>query len=206
MATAKPTGLPLKWIAIGAVIVIILLVLGVIGMYNNFVTLDQGVKSAWSEVENQYQRQADLIPNLVSTVSSAVKVETKFVTDVTTARSQWQNAPQGDLLSKDTAGVNLQNSINAFVRAVATTENYPVLQANKNYVALQDELVGTQNRLANSRRLYIDAIQAYNTAIQRFPGVLFAGMFGFASKQYYQATPSAMTTPIIGNVGSTTLP
>jgi LemA protein len=195
MAAAKPSGFPIKWIVIG---VAILLVLGFIGMYNSFVTLDQGVKSSWSEVENQYQRQADLIPNLVSTVSSAVKVETKFVTDVTNARSQWQSAPQGDLLSRDTAGVNLQNSINAFIRAVATAENYPVLQANKNYMALQDELVGAQNRITNARRLYIDSIQSYNTAVQRFPGVLFAGMFGFAPKQYFQATPEALTTPVLG--------
>jgi LemA protein len=198
MAAAKPSGLPIKWIVIGIVVVAIFLVLGVIGMYNNFVALNQGVNSSWSEVENQYSRQADLIPNLVSTVSSAVKVETKFVTDVTAARSQWQNAPQGDLLSQDTAGVNLQNSINAFIRAVATTENYPVLQANKNYMALQDELTGTQNRLAVARGRYIQAIQSYNTAIQRFPGVLFAGTFGFQPKQYYQAAPSAMTTPILG--------
>jgi LemA protein len=196
MATAIPKGLPIKWMIVG--VVILALVLGIIGMYNGFVTLNQGVKSSWSEVENQYQRQADLIPNLVSTVSSAVKVETKFVTDVTNARSQWQSAPQGDLLSRDTAGVNLQNSINAFIRAVATTENYPVLQANKNYMALQDELVGAQNRITNARRLYIDSIQAYNTAIQRFPGVLFAGMFGFAPKQYFQATPEALTTPVLG--------
>jgi len=198
MAVAKPSGLPMKWIVVGVVIVAILLVLGFIGMYNSFVTLDQGVKSSWSEVENQYSRQAALIPNLVSVVSSAVKVETKFVTDVTNARSQWQNAPQGDLLSMDTAGVNLQNSINAFIRAVATTENYPVLQANKNYMALQDELTGTQNRLAVARGRYIQAIQSYNTATQRFPGVLFAGMFGFAPKQYFQATPEALTTPVLG--------
>jgi LemA protein len=188
----------MKWIAVGVVIVAILLVLGVIGMYNNFVTLDQGVKSSWSEVENQYQRQADVIPNLVSTVSSAVKVETKFVTDVTAARTQWLNAQPTDLLSRDTAGVSMQNAINAFIRAVATTENYPVLQANKNYLALQDELVGAQNRITNARRLYIESIQAYNTAIQRFPGVLFAGTFGFSAKQYYQAAPGALTTPILG--------
>ena len=198
MAAAKPSGLPIKWIVIGVVVVAILLVLGFIGMYNNFVALNQGVNSSWSEVENQYSRQAQLIPNRVSTVSSAVKVETKLITDVTNARSQWQSAQQGDLLSQDTAGVNLQNSINAFVSAVATTENYPVLQANKNYLALQDELTGTQNRLAVARGRYILAIQSYNTAIQSFPGVLFAGMFGFAPKQYYQAAPSEMTTPIIG--------
>lgn len=182
-----------------AILVVILIILGSIaGMYNSFVGLDQNVKAKWSDVENQYQRQADVIPNLVSTVSSAVRVETRFVTDVTAARTQWLNAQPTDLLAKDTAGVNLQNSVNAFVRAIATTENYPVLQANKNYLALQDELIGAQNRITNSRRLYIESIQAYNTAIQRIPGVWFAGMFGYAPKDYYQAAPEALTTPILG--------
>lgn len=186
-----------KWPLIALVIVLIIIG-GIVGMYNSFVTLDQDVKGKWSEVENQYQRQADLIPNLVSTVSSAVKVETKFVTDVTAARTQWLSALPTDLLAKDTAGANMQNAINAFVRAVATTENYPVLQANKNYLALQDELTGTQNRLAVARGRYITSIQAYNTAIRSIPDVWFAGMFGFAGKEYYQATLEALTTPVLG--------
>ncbi len=178
---------------------IVLIVLGSIGgIYNNFVTLDQDVNAKWSEVENQYQRQADLIPNLVSTVSSAVSVETKFVTDVTAARTQWLNAQPTDLLSKDTAGASMQNAINAFVRAISTTENYPVLQANRQYTQLIDELTGTQNRLAVARGRYITSIQAYNTAIRTVPGAWFAGMFGFTGKEYYQAAPEALTTPVLG--------
>ncbi len=190
---------PTKWMIIGAIVLVALIIVGMfIGYYNSFVTLNQNVLSKWSEVENQYQRQADLIPNLVSTVSSAVKVEVNLINNVTEARSRWQNAPQSDLLARDTAGVNLQNSVNAFISAVATAENYPVLQANKNYVALQDELVGTQNRITVARGRYIESIQGYNTAIQRFPGVMFAGLYGFAAKEYYQATPSSLQTPILG--------
>jgi len=182
-----------KWpLAIGAVV---LIVLGVItGAFNSFVSLDQNVNSKWSEVENQYQRQSDLIPNLISTVSSAVKVETKFVTDVAEARSRWQTSRT--VLDRDTAGVHMNNGIAALINAVATAENYPVLQANKQYAALTDELTGTQNRIAVARGRYIESVQAYNTAIKSFPNKVFAGWFGFAGKEYYQA--QTLVTPTIG--------
>ena len=184
-----------KWIMLGVVGAIILIVAGLfIGTYNNFVTLNQAVKSEWSEVENQYQRQADLIPNLVSVVSSAVSVETKFVKDVVAARTNWNSATSE--LAKDTAGVQMNSGISALISAVA--ENYPVLQANNNYVALQDELTGTQNRIATSRGRYIEAIQAFNTAVQRFPGVMFAGLYGFSVMEYYQANPASIGTPQLG--------
>lgn len=183
-----------KWpLAIG---VIILIVLGTVaGAYNTFVSLDQDVNGKWSEVNNQYQRQADLIPNLISTVSSAVKVETKFVTDVAEARSRWQTSKT--TLDKDTAGVQMNNGIAALINAVATAENYPVLQANKQYVALTDELTGTQNRIAVARGRFIESVQSYNTAVKSFPNNIFAGWFGFVGKEYYQA-PAGITTPQIG--------
>ena len=164
-------------------------------MYNRFVTLELNVDGQWSEVENQYQRQADLIPNLISVVSSAVSAETGFVKDVTEARTAWANA--GTQLAKDKAGTQMNNGISAFVNAVA--ENYPVLQANKQYVALSDELSGTQNRITVARGRYIDAIKAYNIAIKRFPAKMFAGMFGFTEKEFYSAEPENMDTPEIGS-------
>ncbi len=186
------------WITLGIVaFIVLILIFWFVGSYNNFVTLDQNINGKWSEVENQYQRQADLIPNLVSTVSSSVKVETRFVTDVTDARSRWQTA--GNQLSKDTAGVQMNNGIAALVNAVAISENYPVLQANKQYVALTDELTGTQNRISTARGRYIEAIQFFNTAIKRFPGNAVAGMFGFTGKEYYQAKVEAMNTPSLGS-------
>ena len=184
-----------KW-PIAILLIILLLGSWVIGMYNGFVTLDQTVQSKWSSVENQYQRQYDLIPNLVSTVSSAVKVETKFITDVTNARSQWAAAKS--TYDKDVAGVTMNNAITAFVNAVAVTENYPVLQANKQYVTLTDELIGTQNRIAVARNEYIVSIQAFNTAVLRFPANVFANMFGFGAKEYYKAAAAAMITPVLG--------
>ncbi len=178
-----------------AALVIVLIVAGIVaGAYNNFVSLDQNVNSKWSEVENQYQRQADLIPNLVSTVSSAVKVEVDLLKNITEARSRWQTSR--NTLDRDTAGVQMNNGIAALISAVATAENYPVLQANKQYVALTDELSGTQNRIAVARGRYIETIQAYNTAIKSFPNTIFAGWFGFGAKEYYQA--QNLTTPTLG--------
>ena len=176
--------------------IILILILYFVGAYNRFVTLDQDVNSKWSEVENQYQRQADLIPNLVSVVSSSVKVETNFITQVTEARSRWQTS--STLFDKDTAGAQMNNGITALINAVATAENYPVLQANKQYVALTDELSGTQNRIAVARGRYIESIQKYNTAIKRFPGNILASLYGFTGKDYYKAELSSLTTPKIG--------
>lgn len=183
------------WITLGIIAVLVLIVLFTIGgAYNNFVILDQDTNAKWSEVENQYQRQADLIPNLVSVVSSAVSTETKFVKDVINARTAWQNAQS--LPAKDAAGVQMTNGVTAFVNAVA--ENYPQLQANTQYVALTDELSGTQNRITTARGRYIESIQRYNTAIRRFPGNMIAGMFGFTQKDYYQADVNALHTPSLG--------
>lgn len=175
--------------------IVLVFLIYLVGMYNSFVVLSQDINGKWSEVENQYQRQADLIPNLVSVVSSAVSVETKFVKDVVAERTAWQSATS--VADKDRAGVDMTNGVTAFVNAVA--ENYPQLQANKQYTALTDELSGTQNRIATARGRYIQSIQAYNTAIMRFPGNIVAGIFGFTQKGYYQAQLAAMNTPVLGN-------
>jgi len=179
------------WIGVG--IVVLLLLLWVVGSYNGFVGLDQNVQKSWSEVENQYQRQADLIPNLISVVSSSVSVETKFVKDVIAARTAYASATSQ--LAKDTAGQQMNNGISALVSAVA--ENYPVLQASRQYSSLMDELSGTQNRITVARGRYIDSIQAINIAVKRFPGNIIAGIFGFEKVEYYRAE-AGTTTPSLG--------
>jgi len=179
------------WIIIG---IAALLVIYIIFSYNRFVTLDQNINGKWSEVESQYQRQADLIPNFVSSVASQVGVETKFVKDVIDARTKWVDATSQ--LDKEAAGVQMSNGVNAFVNAVA--ENYPVLQASEGYTGLRDEMAGTQNRITVARGEYIKAIQSYNTAILRFPGNVLAGIFGFGSRDYYQAEEGSVTTPELG--------
>jgi len=179
------------WIGVGVVVLILAIML--ISGYNNFATLNQTVQSSWSEVENQYQRQADLIPNLVSVVASSVKAETTFVKDVTAARTAWQSA--ATTLAKDTAGQQMNTGLTAFVNAVS--ENYPNFKANAQYVALTDELSGTQNRITVARGRYIENVKSMNTAVSRFPGNLIAGMFGFKKVEYYAAT-SGTTTPSLG--------
>jgi len=190
---AKGKGLSrTTWIIIG---VAVLLVLYLVVAYNNFVGLDQDINGKWSEVESQYQRQANLIyDQLIPVISSSVSVETKFVKDVIAARTAYASATT--TLAKDAAGQQMVNGISAFVSAVA--ENYPVLQANKQYIALTDEMSGTQNRITVARGEYIKAIQSYNIAIMRFPAKLVAGMFGFTSKDYYKAEAGALTTPELG--------
>jgi len=178
-------------IIIGAVVLVILLM--TVGMYNSFITLDQNVNGKWSLVENDYQRQSDLIPNFISTVSSQVGVETKFVKDVISLRTAYVSAQSQ--YQKDTAGQQMNSGINAIVNAVA--ENYPQLLASEGYTALRDELAGSQNRITVARKNYIEAIQAYNTAVKKFPGVVFAGMFGFTGKEYYEA-PAGTDTPALG--------
>lgn len=191
----------LKLIGLGIVGIVIVLILFLIvmavGAYNGMVTLDQKVSASWSEVENQYQRQADLIPNLTSIVSSAVSVETNFVKDVIDARTKWLNAKS--LSEKDQLGLEMNQSLATFVSAIATTEAYPTLAANKQYVALMDEVAGTQNRITTSRGRFIEAIQAYNTTIKVIPNNFFAGMFGFIEKDYYKADPASLTTPSLGD-------
>lgn len=174
--------------------VLLILILYSVARYNSFITLEQDINGKWSEVENQYQRQADLIPNLVLVVSSAVSVETNFVKEVVEARTNWDEAQSQ--LQKDTAGIQMSNGISALVSAVA--EAYPVLQANKQYIALTDELSGTQNRITVARGRYIESIQAYNIAIKRFPSNIVAGIFGFSEKNYYQAELNSMETPELG--------
>jgi len=190
----------MKWIGLGvlgiAVVFVLFVIILFIGAYNGMVTLDQKVNSSWSEVENQYQRQADLIPNLASITASAVKTETNFVIAVTEARTKWLNAKT--LNEKDQAGVEMNQSLANFVSAIATNEAYPVLQANKQYVAIMDEVAGTQNRIATARGRFIEAIQEFNTSIKQIPNNFFAGMFGFSAKDYYKANPEALTTPALG--------
>jgi len=182
------------WIVVIAVVLI--LIMWFIGAYNSFVTLNQDINGKWSEVENQYQRQADLIPNFVSSVSSQVGVETKFVKDVIDARTNWANSAGTSQLARDTAGQQMNSGINAFVNAVS--ENYPILQASEGYTALRDEMAGTQNRITTARGRYITSIQTYNTGIRRFPSNIVAGIFGFGGRDYYKAEQGNLNTPSLG--------
>ena len=180
-------------ILVGAVI--LLLVLWTIGIYNSFISLDQGVKSAWSITENEYQRQADLIPNLAATLKNYQQFEAGTLTQITELRSRWQGATTE--AEKDQIGVEMSGSLG---RLIATFEAYPDLKSITAVKGLMDELAGAQNRITVARQRYIETIQAYNKGIMYFPNSIFAGMFGYQQREYYQAAPGSLITPNVSGL------
>ncbi len=188
--------------SIAGIILIILAVLVFwgIGSYNNLVTLNEGVNQSWSQVENQYQRRADLIPNLVNTVKGYANFERGVLTDVTEARakvSQMNITPE--ILNDPQAFQRFQQLqgelSNALSRLLVTVENYPELKANENFLQLQAQLEGTENRISVERRKFNETVQGYNTTVKRFPNSVFAGLFGFEEKEYFRAVPGSETAP-----------
>lgn len=179
---------------------IILLVSWGIRSYNNFVTLDQDVQRSWSQVENQYQRRADLIPNLVNTVKGYANFEQQVLTDVTEARArvgQFNITPE---VLNDPAAFQkfqqLQGDLSsALSRLLVTVENYPELKANEGFLQLQAQLEGTENRISVERKKFNESVQSYNTATKKFPVVLLAGILGFKERPYFKAAAGAETTP-----------
>lgn len=188
--------------AIGGVILLALAMLFFWGMnsYNNMVSQDQAVMQQWSQVENQYQRRADLIPNLVNTVKGYADFEKEVLTQVTEARakvSQFNITPE--VLNDPQAFAkfqSLQGELSgALSRLLVTVENYPQLKANENFLQLQAQLEGTENRISVERKKFNEVVQQYNTTIKRFPASMLAGIFGFSEKQYFKAIQGAETPP-----------
>lgn len=188
--------------AIGAVVLLAvgMLVAWGVSSYNNMVSLDQEVIKQWSQVENQYQRRADLVPNLVNTVKGYADFEKEVLIQVTEARarvSQFNITPE--LLNDPQAFAkfqSLQGELSgALSRLLVTVENYPQLKANENFLQLQAQLEGTENRISVERKKFNEVVQSYNTTIKRFPASMLAGMFGFGEKQYFKAIQGADTPP-----------
>ncbi len=188
--------------AIGGVILlaIALIVSWVISVNNNLVSLEQGVIQQWSQVENQYQRRADLIPNLVNTVKGYADFEKTVLTNVTEARakvSQFNITPE--VLNDPQAFAkfqSLQGELSgALSRLLVTVENYPQLKANENFLQLQAQLEGTENRISVERRKFNETVQQYNTTIKKFPASFLAGLLGFKEKQYFTAVPGSENAP-----------
>ena len=182
-------------IALGVLGVIVLAVLMGFGSYvsarNQMVAKDQAVKEAWSEVSNQMERRADLIPNLVETVKGFTKEESTVFGDIANARAGMLNA-QGPA-AKIAANGQLDGAIG---RLLLLTENYPQLRSSDQFMRLQDELSGTENRIGVARKRYNDAIQDYNTYLLQFPNNIWAGMSGFKENDaYFKASESARTVP-----------
>ncbi|OPY86475.1 MAG: LemA family protein [Smithella sp. PtaU1.Bin162] len=175
-----------------AVIVVLAIVLYSFfaGNYNKFVKMDVGIKAAWSQVENQLQRRFDLIPNLVETVKGYAKQEHDVLVEVTNARAKVGGA--GNVPDKIAANNELTGALS---RLMVVVERYPDLKSNQNFMKLQDELAGTENRIAVERKRYNDAVQIYNEAIRSFPANFLAGMYGFKEAAFFEAPKDAKAVP-----------
>ncbi|HOK55797.1 MAG TPA: LemA family protein [bacterium] len=161
--------------------------------YNRLVYLDQKVKSSWAQVENVYQRRNDLIPNLVEVVKGYAKHEKELFIQVTEARTKWQNAKS--ISEKETAAGEIDRVIG---RLLLVVENYPQIKASTNFLSLQDELAGTENRIAVERRRYNIAVEEYNRIAKSFPTFIFVKIFGFdKEKSYFQAEKGSEKAPEI---------
>lgn len=186
-------------VLLAVIAVVLVLFFWIKGTCNGMVTMDEGVKTAWSQVENVYQRRADLIPNLVATVKGYAEHESATLEGVVEARSKATGVnvdPENLTPEKLAEFQQAQGELSAALgRLLVIQENYPDLKANANFMALQQQLEGSENRIAVERRKFNDAARAYNTAIRKFPSNIIAGMFGFGSKPYFEADESASQAP-----------
>ena len=170
--------------------VVLIAVIAVITTYNGMVSAKESVDTAFSTIDTQLQRRADLIPNLVSTVKGYAAHEQAAIDSVTEARAQLAGAQT--VGEKGAANTELTNALS---RLLVVVENYPNLKANENFIALQDELAGTENRIAVARKDYNDVVRSYNTRIKSFPTNIFAGMFGFSAAEYFEADATDKDVP-----------
>lgn len=179
-------------------VIAIVLMWGVSG-YNGLVSMDEGVQNKWADVETQYQRRADLIPNLVNTVKGYAAHEKETLESVVKARSEATNVkidPTNMTAEQMAQYQNAQNGVSAALsKLLLVVEKYPDLKANQNFLELQSQLEGTENRITVARRDYNAAAKEYNTAVRKFPKNLLAGMFGFEKKEYFEAQEGAKAAP-----------
>jgi LemA protein len=191
-------------IVLGVVGVLVLIVLGFVGygisVNNRIVSAEEGVKAGWGQVENQYQRRYDLIPNLIETVKGFAKQEREVLENVTNARSRvGQMSITPEVLNDPKAFAKFQQAQDglgsALSRLLVVTENYPTLRSNENFLTLQKELEGTENRISVERRRFNETVQSYNTMIRRFPASFIASMGGFKDKAYFSAATGADQAP-----------
>lgn len=179
----------LKYVVIG---IVVLLVLWVWTGYNGLVSSKAAVEASWAQVETQYQRRFDLIPNLVNTVKGAAAFEKDTFTAVTAARSQWQSASSRD--AKITAAAGFDSALS---RLLVTVEAYPQLQATQAFRDFMTQLEGTENRIATARRDYNTSVQEYNVLVSRFPRNILAGAFGFTPEKLFQSDTGADKAPAV---------
>ncbi|MDO8480833.1 MAG: LemA family protein [Nanoarchaeota archaeon] len=175
------------WITLG---VIVVLAMFFVGTYNGLAKSDENVNNKWAQVQTVYQRRADLIPNLVATVQGASNFEKSTLIAVTEARTKWLNA--GTQTEKVQAANQLEGTL---ARLLVVAENYPELKSNANYLALQDELANTENKISVERQRYNDAVTAFNAKLRVFPSNMIGSMFGFEKRVYFESSAGAENAP-----------
>ena len=184
---------------IAFIAVIVILVIWCVTQYNGIITKEESVSTAWGNVEVQYQRRADLIPNLVNTVKGYATHEQETLNGVVAARAKATQitVDPADLTSEKLAVYQkAQGDVTtALGKLLAITENYPQLKANENFSELQAQLEGTENRISESRRIFNNTVQEYNLAIRRFPGNIVAGLFGYEKKAKFEAAEGSEKAP-----------
>ena len=182
------------------VLLVIILFFSIKGIYNGLITQQEAVESEWAQVENQYQRRADLIPNLVATVKGFAAQEKEVLQSVVAERAKvgsMQISPE--ILNNPATFQQFQQAqaglSSALSRLMVVVERYPELKSNQNFLELQTQLEGTENRITVARMRFNEAAQAYNTSIRRFPANFFANFFGFQKKEYFQSEPGSEKPP-----------
>lgn len=180
----------MKKILMGVVGLVLLIGILLVGPYNNLVTKSQAVSAQWGQVENQFQRRYDLVPNLVNAVQGVMNQEKEVFGMIAEARTRYSGATTQD--QKVEAAGQFESALG---RLLVIMENYPQLRSNENVTALMDELAGTENRIAVERKRYNDTVGDYNLLVTRIPGVLYARLFGYNAKPYFQAASGAEKAP-----------
>ena len=181
------------WIAGGVVLgLVVIIALWYVATYNSLIRLNEGVNGKWAQVETQYQRRVDLIPNIVQTVKGYKDFEQETLTQIVPLRSQWQTAPTVN--AKIEAANQIESTLS---KLLVIAENYPDLKANTNFLALQDELDNTENKIAVERGRYNDAVRDFNARIKTFPTEIVAGNLGYTDREYFQAAADAENAPAV---------
>lgn len=191
-----------SWIILGVVgLLILFMVFSIMGSYNNMVTKDEAVTGAWSQVENVYQRRSDLIPNLVNTVKGYAAHERETLEGVVNARAKATSTTidasklNAESIKQFTAAQDGLSS--ALSKLMVVVERYPDLKANQNFLELQAQLEGTENRITVERQKFNETAKDYNTYVRKFPRNIYAGMFGFEKKDYFESTAGAEVAPTV---------
>ncbi len=184
------------------IIVAVIIGLSTMGTYNSLVAAREGVNTSWAQVENSYQRRADLIPNLVATVKGYAAQESEVLQAVTASRSQVGSMKiTPEMLNDPSALAQFQQAqaglTSALSRLMVVVERYPDLKSNQNFLDLQVQIEGTENRINTARNRFNEAAQAYNTRIMQFPGNIFARIFGFQEKAYFESAPGSEEAPVV---------